>query len=79
MAKDVALNEDASRVIQGTLLKFRDGLWLEDGAPFQGAPLVAINCAVILQRWQDQRPIETLTEPPLPDIDHLNSQVPRDE
>jgi hypothetical protein len=76
---DVELNEDTSRIIQSTLLKFRDGLWFEDGAPFPAACLTAIDVRMILQRWQDQKPIETLMDLPLPDVDHLNSLIPENE
>jgi len=70
------------RLIQGTILRCTDGLWgAKDGTPLSPeARFVALTTAEALQRWQDQRPVETILKQSgqrLPDIDKLNAKIPK--
>jgi hypothetical protein len=68
------------QIIVGTLLRFVDGAWTEMGLPVPaGLKLLALTVNVVLQRWQDQRVIETITEKPLPDVADLNAEIPERE
>src|SRR5262249_40954027 len=63
--------------IKGWLLKFdgnSGGKWNHDGRP-----LMAIGTAECVQRWKDGKPIETITDQPLPDVAQLNDSVPKAE
>jgi hypothetical protein len=75
--------ETSDRVIQGTLLKCVDGVWTDrDGQPAPKTPLLALSTSTIIQHWQDQKPVQTITKQPgrpLPDIDDLNAQIPQSE
>lgn len=72
---------DESRIIKGEIYRCVDGNWSEkDGTPFPpGTKRIALAVAEAVQRWQDQRPIETITDKPLPNIDELNATVPVSE
>jgi hypothetical protein len=75
--------ETIDRIIQGTLLKCVDGNWTDrDGLPAPETPLLAMSTATIIQRWEDQKPIETIVQrpgQPLPDVDDLNAEIPQSE
>jgi hypothetical protein len=76
-----ALND---RVIQGTILRCVDGHWSDrDGRTFPpGTKLLAMATTEILQRWQNQMPIETIVKlpgRPLPRVDSLNAEIPQKE
>jgi hypothetical protein len=63
-------------VIRGELLKYNasNGGWnldLDD--------VLVTGTLECVQRWQGSKPIETLTEQPLPDVEKLNKLVPRDQ
>jgi hypothetical protein len=72
-------------LIQGALLKFsNEGRWAtRDGDELsRNLELVAVDVARVVQKWHDQKPVETkVLEPgePFPDIDELNDGVPREE
>jgi len=68
------------RVVVGSLLKFVDGAWSESGIKVPaGTRLLALSTHVVLQRWKDQRVVETITTKPLPNVDDLNAEIPRTE
>src|SRR5262249_7605188 len=76
-------NTDAdNRLIQGTIIACVDGLWnAKDGTSLsQGARYVVLSTAEALQRWEAQRPVETILKQPgqaLPDLDELNAKIPK--
>ena len=41
--------------------------------------MLASAISEALQRWKDNKPIETITVKPLPDINELNAAVPQSE
>jgi hypothetical protein len=61
------------RVIQGELLKCKDGRWNIEGDHL----FLAIGTTECVQRWESGKPVETVTAKPLPDIDLLNAAIPR--
>jgi hypothetical protein len=70
-----------TRIIKGELDRCVDGNWSEkDGTPIPpGTRRIVLGVSECVQRWQDQRPIETITDKPLPNVDELNDSVPKDE
>jgi hypothetical protein len=72
-------------LIQGTLIKFsNEGAWItRDGDELSKTlELIATGVVRVVQKWQDQKPVETIIlEPgqPFPDIEELNASVPREE
>jgi hypothetical protein len=74
---DDAGNEE--RVIRGTLLKCVDGAWsTRDDTPLPKA-LMAVGTDNFLQKWQEQKPVETIIDKPLPNVDALNGAIPESE
>ena len=72
--------EPTDRVIVGTLLKFVDGVWTESGITVPaGTKLLALATNQVLQKWSDQRVIETISKKPLPDLEQLNGAIPQSE
>jgi hypothetical protein len=68
------------RVITGALLKFVDGAWSESGITMPvGTKLLALSTHTVLQRWREQRVIETISTKPLLDVNDLNAQIPEKE
>jgi hypothetical protein len=68
------------RVIVGSLLKFVDGQWTDMGiAVPPGTKLLAVATNKVLQRWHDQRVIETIDQKPLPDVELLNEAIPKEQ
>jgi hypothetical protein len=68
------------RLIRGDLIKCVDGRWLDrDGIPVPDIEYIPFDVKKVVQRWQNQIPIEPITEHPLPDIDKLNALVPEEE
>lgn len=73
--------DNDSRLIQGVIVRCVDGHWsAKDGTLL--APdlrLVALGTAMALQRWQNNKPAETIVKTPgasLPDVDALNAKIP---
>ena len=72
-------------IIQGTLSKFSaEGLWVDrEGNEIPGdLELVAADVIRLVQKWQDQKPVETIILQPhqqFPDVEAMNEAVPRDE
>jgi hypothetical protein len=69
-------------LIQGTIIRCVDGVWsAKDGSILSPARrLVVLNTAEALQRWENQRPVETIVKQPgqrLPDLDELNAKIPK--
>lgn len=70
----------ADRLIHGSLLKCTDGRWTSEGVDVTGSQLLALHCVKALQRWDSQKPIETIVESPdtaLPCVDDLNAAIPK--
>jgi hypothetical protein len=72
-------------VIQGTLIKFsNEGQWVtRDGEELPAdLELVAVDVARVVQKWQDQQPVETIILEPhrkFPDIEQMNAETPKEE
>jgi hypothetical protein len=72
-------------IIQGALVKFSaEGLWVDrEGNEIPGElELVAADVIRLVQKWQDQKPVETIILQPhqkFPDIEAMNEAIPRDE
>ena len=74
--------DTSERLIQGSLLKCVDGRWsTQDGPDLSGKRLLALTTAKAIQRWQLKEPVETMVDAnaELPDVDELNSKIPRAE
>src|SRR5262249_231876 len=72
-------------LIQGTLIKFtNEAKWVtRDGDELPpGLELTANNVERVVQKWQDQHPVETIILQPhqkFPDIEKINEETPREE
>jgi hypothetical protein len=71
-------------VIQGSVIKFtNDANWVCNGEELSpDLELVVIGVARVVQKWQDQQPIETRILGPgekFPDLEQLNNDTPRSE
>jgi hypothetical protein len=75
--------DTSERLIHGSLLKCIDGRWsTQDDGDMTGAQLLALTTTKAVQRWQGKEPIQTIVESPetpLPDVDALNEQIPREQ
>jgi hypothetical protein len=76
---------ESAGIIQGTLIKFtNEGKWVtRDGEELPAdLELVAVDVNRVVQKWQDQQPVETIILEPhqkFPDIEEMNEKVPRKE
>jgi hypothetical protein len=66
---------ESDRLIRGDLLKFNEAKWNTD----EGDKFLVVDMFAVVQRWENNKPIETITARPLPDVDELNASVPKDE
>jgi hypothetical protein len=72
-------------IIQGSLVKFsNEAMWVtRDGDELPaGLELVAVDVGRVVQKWQDQQPVETIVLQPhqkFPDIEEMNEKVPKEE
>ena len=70
-------------IIQGSLVKFtNEAAWVTRNGDELSAnlELVAVDVARVVQRWQDQQPIETIILEPhqkFPDLEEMNEKIPR--
>ena len=74
---------DTDHVIQGEILRCVDGHWgIRDGTVIPPETvLLAIATNEAMQCWRDQTPVDTIIkrpDEPLPDVDELNAQIPRE-
>ena len=70
----------SGRLIKGTILRWNEtNGWLDRDGLRPPEPLLVLACSEALQRWQNKRPIETITSKPLPDLQDLNAAVPQQE
>jgi hypothetical protein len=74
------LSKLKKRLLQGAKAKCVDGRWSADGLPLPDALLV-IGTTHGLQCWKDDELLDEIDERdgPLPDVDTLNDQIPREE
>jgi hypothetical protein len=85
MSTDVVKNdgfdiEPSDRIIRGGLLKCNDGRWTHDGEAIGGEQcFLVVGTTECVQRWADGKPVETITDKPLPDVDALNAAVPEED
>jgi hypothetical protein len=76
---------EGAGLIQGTLAKFNnEAAWVtRDGDELPAdLELAAVNIVRVVQRWQDQQPVETIVLEPhqkFPDIEAMNEKIPRQE
>jgi hypothetical protein len=66
----------SSSSVRGSLLKFVDGRWSVKGGTTIPPKLLAVSTRTLLQCWKDAKPISTISEYPLPDVDELNAKIP---
>jgi len=77
--------QQTSNVIQGSVVKFsNEANWVtRDGMELSpDFELAAVDVARVVQKWQDQMPVETRKLGPgekFPDLDQLNTDTPRSE
>src|SRR5262245_28034048 len=70
------------RVIQGELIKCTDGRWTDRDGLQPPTPLLVLAVNTVLQRWQGQRPVETIAKTPgkeFPNVDDLNAEIPENK
>jgi hypothetical protein len=68
-----------SQLLQGTIARFNSGTWADaTGAPLP-EELIVTGTTRALQCWSGGKPIDTITEHPLPNLDDLNNQIPVEE
>jgi hypothetical protein len=76
---------EGAGVIQGNLVKFtNEAMWVtRDGDELSAdLELVAVDVGRVVQKWQDDRPVETIVLQPhqkFPDIEEMNEKVPKKE
>src|SRR6516225_1963088 len=72
-------------LIQGTLIKFtNDARWVtREGEELPaGLELAAVDVLRVVQKWKDQRPVETIILEPhqkFPDVKKMNEETPKEE
>jgi hypothetical protein len=73
--------ETSDRTVVGNLIKYTsDNGWTESGLPVESnKKLAAVAVNKVLQRWQEERVIETIAQKPLPDTDEMNAAIPQIE
>src|SRR5262245_25683843 len=77
--------DNSSRMIQGTLLKFtNEAAWVNrDGDEIEPElRLVVIDARRVVQKWINQKPAETIEVPPgqpFPDVAAMNARCPQTE
>jgi hypothetical protein len=73
--------ETSDRMIVGDLIKYTsDNGWTENGPPVESnKKLAAVAVNKVLQRWQEERVVETIAQKPLPDPDDMNLAIPQSE
>jgi len=67
-----------ARIIQGTLARCVDGHWSDKAGTGLPKRVLALSTVTAVQCWRDQKPVETIVEQPLPDVDALNAKIPQD-
>jgi hypothetical protein len=76
---------ESAGIIQGGLVKFsNEAMWVSrDGDELSAdLELVAVDVARVVQKWQDDRPVETIVLQPhqkFPDVEEMNEKVPKEE
>jgi hypothetical protein len=76
---------EGAGIIQGSLVKFsNEATWVtRDGDELPAdLELVAVDVGRVVQKWQDDRPVETIVLQPhqkFPDIEEMNEKVPKKE
>jgi hypothetical protein len=77
--------QQSSSVIQGSVVKFtNEAAWVtRDGEELTPTlELVAVDVGRVVQKWQDQQPVETIILEPgqkFPNLEELNEKTPRNE
>jgi hypothetical protein len=76
---------EGAGIIQGSLVKFNnEATWVtRDGDELSAdLELVAVDVSRVVQKWQDDRPVETIVLQPhqkFPDVEEMNEKVPKEE
>jgi hypothetical protein len=72
-----------SGIIQGSLVKFsNEAMWVTRDELSADLELVAVDVGRVVQKWQDDRPVETIVLQPhqkFPDVEEMNEKVPKKE
>jgi hypothetical protein len=73
--------ETSDRTVVGNLIKYTsDNGWTESGLQVESnKKLAALAVNKVLQRWQEERVIETIAQKPLPDAEEMNAAIPEIE
>jgi hypothetical protein len=75
-----SLTSSRSRLIKGPLLKWNEITgWNDRDGMKPPEIMVAIAVDEVVQCWKDKKPIETIREKPLPNVEDLNASIPKDE
>jgi hypothetical protein len=77
-----AVKRNKPRLIQGLLLKCVDGRWKDGDGLTPTCEMLAVATGRGVQCWKDKELLDEIVElpdEPLPDVDNLNSQIPRKE
>ena len=70
----------SGRLIKGQILRWNETSgWTDRDGLSPPEVMLVIGISEALQCWKGKKPIETITEKPLPDIEALNEVVPKSE
>jgi hypothetical protein len=70
----------SGRLIKGQLLRWNEtNDWIDRDGLRPPEIMLAIAISEALQCWRNKKPVETITEKPLPDVNDLNEAVPKSE
>jgi len=76
---------EGAGIIQGSLIKFsNEAMWVTRDCDKLSAnlELVAVDVGRVVQKWHDDRPVETIVLQPhqkFPDVEEMNDKTPREE
>jgi hypothetical protein len=79
---NIVAKRERPRVIQGVLLKCVDGQWKDGDGLTPASEMLVIGITRVLQCWKDKDLLDVIVEQPnepLPDVDGLNAQIPKQE
>jgi hypothetical protein len=69
-----------NRLIKGQIIRWSESHgWVDRDGLRPPEILLVIAVTEAVQKWQDKRPIETITVKPLPDVEQLNAGIPKSE
>ena len=70
----------SGRLIKGQILRWNETSgWMDRDGLRPPEIMLAIALSEALQCWKGKKPVETIVDKPLPDVNDLNEAVPRSE